>query len=56
MGLVKGATQTHIPWPEIKRTDNDYASRWFHDVFNEEGTAYDPSEMELLKALALKNT
>ncbi|EIR50803.1 cellulase family protein, partial [Yersinia pestis PY-13] len=39
-GLVKGATQTHIPWPEIKRTDNDYASRWFHDVFNEEGTAY----------------
>ena len=53
-GLVKGKTQTYIPWPEIKRIDNNYAARWFHDVFNENGVAYDPSEMELIKTLTYK--
>lgn len=53
-GLVKGQTQTYIPWPEIKRIDNNYAVRWFHDVFNENGVAYDPSEMELIKTLTYK--
>lgn len=50
-GLVRGRTQTHIPWPEIKKRDQNYRDRWFHDVFDETGNAYDPSEMELLKKL-----
>lgn len=50
-GLVRGRTQTHIPWPEIKKINPDYHDRWFHDVFDENGNAYDSSEMELLKRL-----
>lgn len=50
-GLVKGQTQTHIPWPEIKRHDVDYQKRWFHDFFNENGVAYDPQEAALIKKL-----
>jgi hypothetical protein len=51
-GLVKGKTQTHLPWPEIKRNDTDYASRWFHDLLDEQGQPYDPSEVQLIKTLA----
>ncbi len=51
-GLVKGKTQTHLPWPEIKRSDENYASRWFHDLLDEEGHPYDPDEIKLIKTLA----
>lgn len=50
-GLVKGKTQTHIPWPEIKRIDADYHQRWFHDVLTEDGIAYDPEEIAIIKKL-----
>ncbi|HAX5209476.1 TPA: cellulase family glycosylhydrolase [Escherichia coli] len=50
-GLVRGRTQTHIPWPEIKKLDQNYRERWFHDVFDETGNAYDMSEIDLLKKL-----
>ena len=50
-GLVKGKTQTHIPWPEIKRIDENYHGRWFHDALTEEGVAYDPEEIALIKKL-----
>ena len=51
-GLVKGKTQTHLPWPEIKRNDSNYATRWFHDLLDEQGQPYDPSEVQLIKRLA----
>ncbi len=50
-GLVKGKTQTHIPWPEIKRIDENHHERWFHDVLTEEGIAYDPDEIAMIKSL-----
>lgn len=50
-GLVKGRTQTHLPWPEIKRIDPDYENRWFHDLLDEKGGAYDQTETELIKKL-----
>ncbi|MFH8135752.1 1,4-beta-xylanase [Pantoea osteomyelitidis] len=50
-GLVKGRTQTHIPWPEIKKSDATFRERWFHDFFNENGVAYDESEKQLLSQL-----
>ncbi|MGR5362337.1 cellulase family glycosylhydrolase [Vibrio mediterranei] len=51
-GLVKGKTQTHLPWPEIKRSDENYAQRWFHDLLNDDGTPYDPKEVHLIQSLA----
>lgn len=51
-GLVKGKTQTHLPWPEIKRSDANYASQWFHDLLDEQGQPYDASEVQLIKTLA----
>lgn len=51
-GLVNGKTQTHLPWPEIKRNDKDYANQWFHDLLDGQGNPYDPSEVQLIKALA----
>lgn len=50
-GLVKGKTQTHLPWPEIKKIDPNYQQRWFHDLFDENGTPYDAEETSLLKDL-----
>ncbi|WEM44005.1 cellulase family glycosylhydrolase [Photobacterium sp. DA100] len=54
-GLVKGKTQTHLPWPEIKRADINYQSRWFHDLLHEDGTPYDQSEVDLIQKLAMTN-
>lgn len=51
-GLVKGKTQTHLPWPEIKRNDKNYMNQWFHDLLDENGQPYDPKEVQLIKALA----
>lgn len=51
-GLVNGRTQTHIPWPQIKIDQPDYASRWFHDLLHEDGTPYDPDEIAVIQRLA----
>lgn len=51
-GLVKGKTQTHLPWPEIKRNDPNYKDRWFHDLLDENGNPYDSAEVELIQKLA----
>ncbi|MGU3841938.1 1,4-beta-xylanase, partial [Vibrio diabolicus] len=51
-GLVKGKTHSHLPWPEIKRSDANYASQWFHDLLDEQGQPYDASEVQLIKTLA----
>ncbi len=51
-GLVRGKTQTHLPWdnwsspfPEMS------AETWFHDIFDERGEPHDPTEVEFLKLL-----
>ncbi len=51
-GLVKGKTQTHLPWPEIKRNDPDFCRRWFHDLLDDDGKPYDENEVQLIKTLA----
>ena len=56
-GLVKGRTQTWLPWPDDLvqahggRVDRDI---WFHDLLDEEGVPYDPSEIETIQALTGK--
>ena len=51
-GLVKGKTQTHLPWANWDGRDPDVpADAWFHDIFDEAGLPHDPSEVELFQVL-----
>lgn len=47
-GLVRGRTQTHLPWPGF---DSLYADgRWHHDLFHPDGTPWDAAEIALFRA------
>lgn len=51
-GLVKGRTQTHLPWPAdlvAQHGGVEDRSVWFHDLIYEHGEAYDPEEVALLR-------
>ncbi|NRB16681.1 MAG: 1,4-beta-xylanase [Rhodobacteraceae bacterium] len=51
-GLVKGRTQTNLPWPsELVAAHGGTADRsvWFHDLLDETGRAYDKAETETLR-------
>lgn len=51
-GLVRGKTQTHLPWTSWENPDpaglND---KWFHDIFDAGGIAHDAEEVEFLRLL-----
>lgn len=53
-GLVRGRTQTHLPWPrellERDAADPD-RSVWFHDLLEPDGTPYDPHEVAVIRTL-----
>lgn len=51
-GLVRGKTQTWLPWPEVMNNATDYCRLWFHDVFDENGIPFSRSEMALLSKLS----
>lgn len=48
-GLVKGKTQTHLPWPIVQSKDENWQSQWFHDLLDENGTPYNQQEISLFK-------
>ncbi|WP_084860612.1 hypothetical protein [Salibaculum halophilum] len=54
-GLVKGRTQTWLPWPaDLVRAhggDPDRAD-WFHDLLHPDGSPYDPDEVATIRAIA----
>ena len=53
-GLVKGRTQTWMPWPdELVKAHGGDPSRniWFHDLLHEDGRPYDEQEIETIKRL-----
>jgi len=53
-GLVKGRTQTYLPWPDdlvAARGGDVDRSVWFHDILDETGRAYDPNEVAALRRL-----
>lgn len=53
-GLVKGRTQTNLPWPsDLVEAHGGTADRsvWFHDLVDERGVPYDPSEVSLIGSL-----
>ncbi len=58
-GLVKGRTQTWLPWPDdLVRAHGGQIDRniWFHDLLDETGEPYDLSEVETIRVLtALPN-
>ncbi len=52
-GLVKGRTQTHLPWPaELVTAHGGQAdpSIWFHDLLETNGMPYIADETDLIKA------
>jgi hypothetical protein len=64
-GLVAGKTNTIYPWQDIFNVSNimgesanQQATRdaWFHDLFNADGTPYDPNEVELFKRYTMENS
>ena len=50
-GLVRGRTQTTLPWPSVRKSGVDYAHLWFHDVLDEYGIPFRHSEMALVRTL-----
>ena len=55
-GFVAGRTQSYLPWdswvePYVGRTP----VRWFHDVLRSDGSPYDSSEIELIRAVTKAN-
>lgn len=52
-GLVRGKTQTHLPWASWENPQlAGLQDKWFHDIFDADGVAHDPEEVEFLRLLA----
>ncbi len=51
-GLVKGRTQTYLPWPGFAAPESGN-QEWFHDILSEDGQPYAPSELETIRALQI---
>jgi hypothetical protein len=50
-GLVRGKTQTWLPWPSVMTESTDYCRLWFHDVLDENGIPFSHKEMALVRQL-----
>jgi hypothetical protein len=48
-GLVRGRTQTHLPWPGVLPPTDD--QEWFHDLLDETGAPYRPHELDLIRSV-----
>jgi len=46
-GLVRGRIQTEYPWGSKKGAAKPKV--WFHDLLHEDGTPYDPKEIEIIR-------
>ncbi|WP_346863958.1 family 43 glycosylhydrolase [uncultured Draconibacterium sp.] len=51
-GLFAGKSQTLYPWDSWTKIYTSEPEPWFHDVFREDGTPYDNSEVRLIKSLS----
>lgn len=52
-GLVRGKTQTHLPWVAwAEKGFGGVGEPWFHDIFEPDGAAHDPAEVEFLRLIA----
>jgi hypothetical protein len=56
-GLVKGKTQTHLPWEKWENPNFEgLKDRWFHDIFDSDGTPHAEEEVEFLRLLCQVNS
>jgi hypothetical protein len=56
-GLVKGRSQTYLPWDSWQRPYVDEKPTvWFHDIFYEDGKPYREREVELMRSFVGKPT
>ncbi len=52
-GLVRGRTQTHLPWDSWDTPYlGDAPEPWFHDILDADGAPHDPAEAALLRSIA----
>ncbi|HPO29854.1 MAG TPA: 1,4-beta-xylanase, partial [Candidatus Hydrogenedentes bacterium] len=54
-GLVNGRSQTIYPWDSWQRPYTEEPKPWFHDIFRQDGTPYDPEEVALIRKLTGKD-
>lgn len=54
-GLVKGKTQTHLPWPHVA---HQYQGdpMWWHDVLDEAGNFHNENEADLIRRVTLSHS
>lgn len=50
-GFVAGKTQTIYPWDSWEKHYTAPPEVWFHDIFHQDGTPYDPKETALIRRL-----
>ena len=52
-GLVRGETQTYLPWPEVLKHPprNLSSTDWFHDLLQPDGTPRYPREVDTIRRL-----
>ena len=55
-GFVAGKTQTFLPWDSWQKpyVNGREPSIWFHEVFKQDGTPYDPTEVTAIKQATSK--
>lgn len=52
-GLVRGKTQTHLPWDKWENPNIDgLKEKWFHDIFDADGTPHDENEVAFLRLIS----
>ena len=55
-GFVSGKTQTIYPWSSWEREFTAEPEVWHHDILRNDGTAYDSTELQLIKSLTQNET
>ena len=50
-GFVNGKSQTIYPWDSWEKTYTAEPPVWFHDIFRQNGDAYDNKEVVLIRQL-----
>jgi hypothetical protein len=51
-GFVSGKTQTIYAWDTWEKTYTAEPPTWFHDIFRNDGTPFDPKEVSYIKSVA----
>ena len=54
-GFVDGKSQTVYPWDSWKKPYAAKPALWFHDVFQTDGTPYDPKEVDYIRKITGKD-